>query len=269
MNVHSSFDYQNLGAIRVRAQREVATSSADHRIPWGTRRDNSRNRRFNQKLYKLFAPQKGPLRVLDLGCSGGGFVKDCLDDGCIAVGLEGSDFSKKFRRAEWRTIPEFLFTSDITAPFHIEGEFHGSFSAIRFDVITSWEVMEHIADADLPQVVKNVLEHLEEGGLWIMSVSPHPDIVEGVNLHQTIQGKEWWVQRLAGLGVEHQEKYVRFFNTQFIRGPKYNAPGSFHLIVTRGGKGPEIPAENLCIKAYDRWLGCRGQKILKLALLGV
>jgi len=55
------------------------------------------------------------LKILDMGCSGGGFVRNCLDDGCLAIGLEGSDYSKRHRRAEWRVIPEYLFTCDVTA----------------------------------------------------------------------------------------------------------------------------------------------------------
>src|SRR5690242_3276938 len=112
----------HLRRINVRATREVAYESPDHLMPTGTRRDNSRQSRFNQKLYQLFG-EYTPLWVLDMGCSGGGFVKDCLDAGSVAVGLEGSDYSKKMRRAEWRTIPEYLFTADITARFEITGEF--------------------------------------------------------------------------------------------------------------------------------------------------
>ena len=57
--------------------------------------------------------------LLDIGCSGGGFVRDLLDDGHIAIGLEGSDYSKKSRRAEWAIIPDFLFTADVTGDVDI------------------------------------------------------------------------------------------------------------------------------------------------------
>ena len=61
---------QAVRTIRVAAEREVAFTSPDHVVPWGTRRDNSRNWRFNQKLNKLFGNVTGPLWLLDLGCSG-------------------------------------------------------------------------------------------------------------------------------------------------------------------------------------------------------
>ena len=33
--------------IKIKAEREVAYASPDHLLPWGTRKDNSQNRRFN------------------------------------------------------------------------------------------------------------------------------------------------------------------------------------------------------------------------------
>lgn len=56
--------------IELKTNYPLATSSPDFISPWGTRRDNSRNPRFNKKIYRLF-PNK-VIRVLDLGCSGGG-----------------------------------------------------------------------------------------------------------------------------------------------------------------------------------------------------
>jgi len=262
-------DPMQLRRVVVRATREVAYESPDHLIPWGTRRDNSRQRRFNRKLYELYGDQRGPLWILDLGCSGGGFVKDCLDDGCVAVGLEGSDFSKRLRRAEWRTIPEFLFTADITAPFEVSGEFPGGETRIQFDVVTAWEVMEHIHERDLPMVAENVKKHLRPGGLWIMSVATCDDIHNGVNLHQTVKPRPWWVAKLEGSGLRCVPDYVRYFNTQFLRGPKDTRRPGFHLVLTnQPERAPAIPREPLSIRLYDKWLGSTPQRLLRFALYG-
>lgn len=260
----------SLKRIIVLADREVAYDSPDHLVPWGTRKNNSRQRRFNQKLYRLFESYDRPMWVLDIGCSGGGFVKDCLDDGCVAVGLEGSDYSKKLRRAEWRTIPEFLFTADITAPVKITGEFVGGEKPILFDAITCWEVMEHIRENDLAVVAQNVKQHLRSGGLWIMSISPIDDMVNGVNLHQTVKPKQWWVEKFSTFGLIHLEKYVSYFNTQFVRGPKFNADAaSFHLVLTDDNKlAPPIPEQGLCTRLYDTWLGSLPQRLLYYAVCG-
>jgi SAM-dependent methyltransferase len=247
----------------------VAAASVDHLVPRGTRQDNSRNPRFNEKLYALF-PYSKRIRVLDLGCSGGGFVRDCAEDGLLAAGLEGSDFSRQNKRAEWKTIPDRLFTCDITAPFRLELESDGGRGPLTFDVITAWEVMEHIAEKDLPGVASNVARHLEKGGLWIMSISPADDIVGGINYHQTVRPRPWWLAKFAEFGWVHLPEYVAYFNTQFIRGPKYGGPRSgFHLVLGRPGEPrPRIPRERIRTRLYDRWLNCKVQKKLRLLLVG-
>jgi hypothetical protein len=68
----------------------------------------------------------------------------------------------------------------------------------------------------------------------------------------------------------HLESYLNFFNTQFVRGPKYGAPGSFHLILTRDvTQIPAVPHERLVVRIYDKWLGSPVQRLLKLFVAGV
>lgn len=256
--------------IQVKAAQDVAITSPDYLMPWGTRRDNSRNKRFNEKLYRLFADRGGVLKVLDLGCSGGGFVKDCLDDGCLSVGLEGSDFSKKHRRAEWATIPEYLFTCDVTADFVITAEFGDGRRTLQFDVVTSWELIEHIAEQDLAQLATNVRRHLSPSGIWVMSISPNEEVIAGIRLHQTVKPKEWWINKWSQLGFAHLERYVDYFNTQFVRGPKYDAPGSFHLVLSpEPTMAPHIPPSRTSERIYDQWLGSKYQILLRKWLIGL
>ncbi|HEV2696324.1 MAG TPA: methyltransferase domain-containing protein [Verrucomicrobiae bacterium] len=249
--------------LTVKAEREVAYDSPDHLMPWGTRVNNSTNLRFLTKVINLFPPQAVP-RILDMGCAGGAFVKDCLDAGCLAMGLEGSDYSRRFRRAEWRSIPEFLFTCDITRDFQIECETGGEpVKALKFDIVTSWEVMEHIATKDIPALAANVKKHLAPEGLWIMSIASGPDVIGGVDLHQTVKPKAWWVETFKAAGLEHREEYINYFNTQWVRGPKYGSIGSFHVVVSHtGAKLAPLPKENPLLRLYDLWLGTLAQKFI-------
>lgn len=256
-------------SIKLEAARPVAVDSADHQHPLGTKQDRSRNYRFNQKMYSLF-PREQTIRVLDLGCSGGTFVRDCLDDGCLAVGLEGSDYSRVMKRAEWSTIPSYLFTCDISAPFQLKKVVASREEDLEFDIITTWEVLEHIPAAALPVVAENVKRHLSPGGLWIVSVCIADDFVDGANLHKTLESESWWVDTFQKLGLDHQPAYVRYFNTQFIRGPKYRAADSFNLVLARPGEIlPTIPRERLRIRVFDRWLNSRLQRLLRTWLVGV
>lgn len=245
--------------ITVKAERKLAYDSADHLHPWGTRNDNSRNRRFNSKIYSFY-PRLRELKILDLGCAGGGFVADCLDAGHIAVGLEGSDFSQKRKRAEWAHIPEFLFTCDITYPFDIVD----ANNRILFDYITAWEVMEHIKESDMPKVIANIKKHLLPTGLLILSITDIDDMNRGVNLHQTVRPKDWWIAKFKEYGFEYLEKHLKYFNGQFIRGGKYDGPHSFNLVLSYSPKdAPPIPELDFKNYLFDIWYGSKAQKYLK------
>ncbi len=202
----------------------IAADSPDHLAPHGTKQDNSRNHRFNERLYALLP---GPLSILDLGCSGGGFVKDCIDDRHFAVGLEGSDYSKVRERAEWATIPANLFTCDVTKPFRLKLDG----VPLRFDVITAWEIMEHISELGLHGLFQNVRAHLRSGALWIVSVSTASSRPDGLELHQTIKPRAWWLEHFLSAGFADCPKLLEHFGGEFIRGPRQNAPDSFNLVL--------------------------------------
>lgn len=260
----------NCGAYRIRlkAERELSCSSPDYFMPWGTRRETSRNRRFNEKLYDLY-PLTKQLKILDIGCAGGGFVKDCIDDGHVAVGLEGSDYSKKCGRGEWTTVPFSLFTCDVTGNFELLMDKGDSLEPVRFDVVTCWELMEHIAESDLDKMIANTAKHLAPGGLWIMSIATVKDVIDGVNLHQTVRPKSWWIEKFKQHKLEHLEEFVDYFNTQFVRGPKYGAKESFHLVLSPDKTSvPSVYRLKLSTKIFDWWLGSGPQRIVRRLVVG-
>jgi len=224
--------------IEVRTDKPVACDSPDHLMPWGTRLDNSTNLRFNIKLGGWIP--LGALSVLDLGCAGGGFVESVLDMGCLAVGIEGSDYSKVRLRAEWATIPEYLFTADITEPFEVFAARPGEPPARqKFSVVTVWEVLEHVRREQLPAVFRNIDAHLEPNGVAIVTVSPVQDVVNGVALHQTVEGREWWLARFADAGWVHSDEAAQYFGRHWVRDQE-NAVGSFPLVLLR--RGESLPA---------------------------
>lgn len=170
--------------VSLQTKHPVAFESPDHIAPKGTAENNSTNKKFILHMDELLGAElkRRPLRCLDLGCSGGQMVKDFLDLKWIAAGLEGSDYSLKHRRANWAALANtHLFTCDITKPFQVLIDNQPA----QFDLITAWEVMEHIATPDLDGVFGNVRKHLADGGYFIASTACEPDIHEGIELHQT------------------------------------------------------------------------------------
>ena len=187
------------GAIELDTKYPVAYESNDYLVPHGTVRDDTRYPRFIHAC-EMYFKDREKLAFVDLGCSSGGIVLDALLRGHEAVGLEGSAESFKQQRAQWRIIPKNLFTCDITKPFTLKKD--GKLK--EFDVISAWEVLEHIKEEDLPVLLENIKKHLNTGGIFIGSIANWDDIDEetGVNWHVNLHPYEWWRDRFVEVGFE-------------------------------------------------------------------
>lgn len=196
---------QAQGEFEVVSDFKVAYESPDHVVPRGTKNDNSIYFGFNEKLY-AFMKGNSPMRVLDMGCAGGGFVESLVEDGHDAIGIEGSDYSLLHKRAAWRVIPGRLFTCDISKPFTIKK----NGSQMKFDVVTAWELMEHFRTEDLDAVFNNIRENLSDDGYFMCSVATFEDFDEATNTHyhQTVQPRHWWVERFEKAGFEAVEQNI-------------------------------------------------------------
>lgn len=220
----------------VETQHPVAVDSLDHLHPLGTIQDNNTNDAFVHKLNKLalregwvsggppkecgrisYIPDRMPF-VLDIGCAGGAFVRHLHYEDYNAIGIEGSDINQKTKRAEWATIPECLFTADATKPYAITR--HGK--PVIFDCITAWEVLEHIERADLPAFMENVVRHSRPGTLFICSVANSPSLHDGVDLHRTQEGPDFWLPFFTSHGFERDEALEEYFAPDFVRVTDYN-----------------------------------------------
>lgn len=198
--------------VRLETDFPVASDSPDHIHPRGTSHDNTRWPRFVSACEKHFGRK---LRYLDLGCAGGGMVLDFLLRGHLAVGLEGSDYSRRVLRGEWRTIPHNLFTCDVSRPFRVYELSTGQ--PFKADVIAMWEVLEHIAPARLPELFSNIRQHLTDDGLFVASVAMFSDQADGVEYHATIEPRSWWEEALRENGLTMIDEPV-FEPFDFCRG---------------------------------------------------
>ncbi len=201
----------------------VALTSYDYLFPLGAIKDNSRNSAFNAKLKKF------PGDVMDLGCAGGGFVKDCLDEGRLAIGLEGNDYGQKNTWAEWATIPENLFTCDITYPFVVHT---GDSLPHLFKIITAWEVLEHLQQKDLGNFFKNVVKHLHPDGVFIISIANKPSFSDSshtIDLHRIHKDENWWTARVIKAGFVRDSEAEFYFGKDWLR----NERKSFHFVLRK------------------------------------
>ena len=199
--------------ITIETGHPVASDSLDHLHPHGTSWDNSVWPPFNKKLFAL---TQCP-RLLDIGCAGGGLVRSIIDDGGFAVGIEGSDYSLQRQRAEWATIPGNLFTADATQPFQL----YEDGNPAQFDIVTLWEVFEHIPTEKIVGLLDNIKRHMTDDGVLIVSIcwntaglSP-----EGIDHHVTVHHPEWWYDEVFyPNGFTTDEDLRRYFDPDWVRG---------------------------------------------------
>jgi len=214
----------------VQTSHPIAAGSIDHLHPRGTKNDNSRNDAFNDRLFDLLAPELP--QVLDLGCAGGGFVRSVLDRGGYAIGIEGSDYSQKAARAEWPILGESLFTADISHPFFVRSS-NRPHPMASFNVVTMWEVLEHLTRDQLELLNLNVHAHLRCGGYFIASINSAPDFFEGVEYHATVEPPAWWVTFFHDRGWMVRPDLFAHFDPHWVRGPATDGAASTPLVLQK------------------------------------
>ena len=230
---------------RLETAHPLAISSNDTKFPRGSKNDNSIVPRFNHKLYE-FLGRQAPLRVLDLGCAGGGLIRSLIDDGHLAVGLEGSDYPFLHQAGEWSTIPLHLFTCDITKHFELTDR--ETNKPLLFDAVTAWEVMEHIPEEDLTGLFENIERHLAPGGYVLFSIATFLDwdARTGCVWHVTVKPRSWWEQKFATLGfdVEGQHPFTKedwLRGSGQCRGDWHEDDGmGFHIVLKRKGASTSL-----------------------------
>jgi 2-polyprenyl-3-methyl-5-hydroxy-6-metoxy-1,4-benzoquinol methylase len=132
---------------------------------------NGREQTFRRcvQLVEAYEPRG---KLLDVGCAAGFFVKAAADAGWDAVGIEPcrwlADYGKT--RLGVKIIPSTLAEAD--------------FKDGSFDVVTMWDVLEHVPDplAEL----QHVFRLLRPGGLLVVN---YPDVG---TWQAKLAGKHWW-----------------------------------------------------------------------------
>ena len=229
--------FGNAPLFKLDTEKPIALDSDDHIWPRGTIADNSSNYKFNLKLYNFFR-FRHDLKLLDLGCSGGGLVRSIIDDGYMAIGIEGSDISKKLRSAEWDTCIHHLFTADITTTFRLTNT---KGMNLYFQCISAWEVLEHISQDKLPVLFSNIYNHLADDGIFVGSIDMTPDgnPITGAIYHQTLKPEVWWLEQFKQAGLEpvsinpfERLDYVRGHG-QGLKDWDANEKEGFHVVLKK------------------------------------
>jgi 2-polyprenyl-3-methyl-5-hydroxy-6-metoxy-1,4-benzoquinol methylase len=101
--------------------------------------------------------------TLDVGCAGGALPKAVSGSGCRVVDVEQSNWLADHGRNQYGLDIRQGILSD------------QDFGEQTFDLVTLWDVIEHLTDAD--QVVGDIRELLNPGGLLVVNCPDHGGIV--------------------------------------------------------------------------------------------
>jgi len=65
-----------------------------------------------------------------------------------------------------------------------------------FDLVCCADVMEHIPEENVPDVLKEIYSHTKHDGAAVFTISGNParkQFIDGENLHITVKSVEWWI----------------------------------------------------------------------------
>ena len=165
---------------------------------------------------------------MDIGCAGGQLIVDFHRRGHTAIGIEGSDYNIKHKQFNW---PEYyrsvLWTADLTKPLKIVDE---NGDRVLFDLISAWEVVEHIHPNDLNFFFDNILDQLKPDGIFVSSVNTGPDLRYDENgnlyaLHQSVFLEQYWKEEILKNRVIQPYPF-----SSIVR----NCTSSFYMTMKRG-----------------------------------
>lgn len=212
--------------ITVETNHPVAIDSEDHLKPMGTKKDSSFQHRFYQKIHEILNINKLE-NVCDLGCAGGKFIEKLNDSGFKAVGVEGSDYSKNSNRSSWGNLKDVrLFTADITKDYAIKDDQ----KLMNFDIISAFEVLEHIKEQDLKNIFSNIKKHSKKNTIYIFSIGTKNDFYD--IYHQNVQSENWWINYFESIDLYKNSKLMNYFNKNYLRGSYEGDDDSFNIVLT-------------------------------------
>ena len=153
----------------------------------------------DKRVARILRKQKIPGKILDIGCATGVFLNEMKNKGWESYGIEPNAFAANYAKDQ--------FGLKITNKSFEESNFSGSY----FDVITMWDVLEHVINPDW--VLHEVYRILKPNGLLVISM-PNSDSID-----RKIFGKYW-----AGWDIP---RHNNVFNSKNIN--SYLSKFNFHL----------------------------------------
>lgn len=160
---------------------------------------------FN-KTAKHITDKFNPKTALDVGCAKGFLVKALVDLGIDAYGIDPSEYAVAEAPPDVKDKLTLGVAQSLPYPDN------------KFDVVTCFDVLEHIPETDVPKVLSEMLRVTKD---WLVLRLVTREIDDDVDAsHKTLHGKDWWHERIekAGGMVQPVDSYynggVWWFNVK-------------------------------------------------------
>jgi 2-polyprenyl-3-methyl-5-hydroxy-6-metoxy-1,4-benzoquinol methylase len=156
---------------------------------------------FFRKIADRLIDDFHPTTMLDAGCAIGLLVEAMRDRGVDAEGVDFSEFAVNHSREDIR---QFLTVGSITEPFRK-----------HYDLITCFEVVEHMPPADADRAIANLCSFTDE--VILTSTPLHYRDPTHTNIHP----QEYWTERFARHGflrdVDYDGTYIAPWAARYHR----------------------------------------------------
>ncbi len=150
--------------------------------------EEGRLRQCQGILARLLAQRRGAESLLDVGAASGLLVREAINSGLDAMGIEPS---KSLCEAAEKIRSLTLINGTLPAP-ELEGR--------RFDLVTLVDVIEHV-NAPVT-MLENAANHLNDAGLILVIT---PDVA---SITARLLGRRWWHLRLAHVGYFEKRSFA-------------------------------------------------------------
>lgn len=162
------------------------------------------SKKHMMKYLKQLCP-KSSMRLLDVGCGVGYYLKDAIDEGFDAYGIDISEYAIN------NPLPE------VVGKTRLGGITDIPFGPDQFDVITAFDVIEHIHPRDTEKALIELYRVLKPDGILILT-TPSGFYGEWVKdlTHINVRPPKYWKIMFTKAGFKLAMPYLPSFLKYFF-----------------------------------------------------
>jgi ubiquinone/menaquinone biosynthesis C-methylase UbiE len=168
--------------------------------------ERTRKSKKHMMKYMKFLRKGSSLKLLDVGCGEGYYVRDAIEEGIDAYGIDIS--SHALENALDRVKDRISFGSITEIPFADD----------EFDLMTAFDVIEHIHPKDTLNAIAEIRRVLKPRGIVIMT-TPSSNFGDWVSdlTHINVRPPKFWKLILEEHDFEVQLFYVPSFLKYYMK----------------------------------------------------